>query len=448
MQLWMVCAIALASITICLFLWFRDVRRIMRERSSMVESAAGQLASFRKKASETRCDPELTKVLIRSESIYNQSVDLYHQALNRPWNWIPARLMGFHPISGERFDAETEDTAEKSLNQPLSEEPPAETTGYFGSVRFFKNMILLAVIIMIAVPSALAIHLNKNLRQSESDLQELSLRLDEAQQAIPAPGNSTAPEQSCEEAAVSDAISAASLWDAWQAESPYGDLYPDFYAPQDPAANVRKTGVIYLTFDDGPSPRTAEILDTLKEKNVKATFFVIGSHGQENEALLRRIAEEGHTLAMHSYSHSYGKIYASVEDYLSDMYEIFTQIRDATGVTPTLFRFPGGSINGYNNAIYQDLISEMIRRGFIPFDWNISSEDAATTGLVPAEKLVSNVLTAAGRVERGIVLMHDSAPKTTTVQALGPMIDGLRDMGFELEALTPDTMPVLYAYKE
>ena len=211
------------------------------------------------------------------------------------------------------------------------------------------------------------------------------------------------------------------------------------------AGEVKK---VALTFDDGPSPRTAEILDILKEKGVKATFFVIGSHGPENEALLRRIAAEGHTLAMHSYSHNYGKIYASVEDYLADMYEIFTQIRNATGTTPTLFRFPGGSINGYNNAIYQDLIAEMIRRGFVPFDWNISSEDAATTGLVPADKLVNNVLVAAQRVERGIVLMHDSTPKTTTVQALGPMIDGLLNMGFELDALTSDTMPVLYAYKE
>jgi len=230
-------------------------------------------------------------------------------------------------------------------------------------------------------------------------------------------------------------------------ESPYEDLYPDCYAPQELNAEVRKTGVIYLTFDDGPSARTGEILDVLQEKDVKATFFVIGSDAPDSEALLRRIIEEGHTLAMHSYSHNYAKIYSSVENYLEDMYQIFTQIRDTTGVTPTLFRFPGGSINGYNNSIYQDLISEMLRRGFVPFDWNISSEDAATNGLVPAETLVSNVVTSAERVERGIVLMHDSAPKTTTVQALGPMIDSLREAGFELEALTPEIIPVLYAYR-
>lgn len=307
--------------------------------------------------------------------------------------------------------------------------------GYFGSVRFFKNLILLAVIVMIAVPTGISIHLNKSLREAEQALLEKATEV-----------NAPAPEETAEILDLREASEPAFLSEV-QMESPYEDLYPDFYAPQELNADVRKTGVIYLTFDDGPSARTGEILDVLQEKDVKATFFVIGSNDPNSEALLRRIVEEGHTLAMHSYSHNYAKIYSSVEHYLEDMYQIFTQIRDATGVAPTLFRFPGGSINGYNNSIYQDLISEMLRRGFVPFDWNISSEDAATNGLVPAETLVSNVVTSAKRVERGIVLMHDSAPKTTTVQALGPMIDGLREAGFELEALTPEIIPVLYAYR-
>ena len=162
--------------------------------------------------------------------------------------------------------------------------------------------------------------------------------------------------------------------------------------------------------------------------------------------MLRRIVEEGHTLGMHTYSHDYSKIYASVEDYLADMYQIFQQIKEVTGVTPTLFRFPGGSINGYNSGIYQELVSEMMRRGFVPFDWNLSNADAAEKP-VPAETLISNVINGAQRVERGVVLMHDSAPRFTTVEALGSIIDELRSMGFELKALTPEVMPLLYAYK-
>ena len=311
-----------------------------------------------------------------------------------------------------------------------------KTVGYFGSVRFFKNMILLAVIVMIAVPTGFAIHLNTRLRNTEQLL---------AQQAVPvgSPDAAQGPEADLPQTAGEPQDA-----DTFEVESPYADLYPDFYAPQELNANVRETGVLYLTFDDGPSARTEEILDILAEKNVKATFFVFGGQDESKKATLQRIVAEGHTLAMHSYSHDYAKIYASVEDYLSDMYQIFSFIKETTGVTPTLFRFPGGSINGYNHGIYQELLSEMLRRGFVPFDWNISSEDAATNGLVPAETLVNNVTRGAAKVQRGVILMHDSAAKTTTVQALAPMIDRLREQGFELKALTPEVLPVLYSYRE
>jgi len=315
--------------------------------------------------------------------------------------------------------------------------------GYFGSVRFFKNIILLIVIVLIAVPTGLAIHFGKGLQRAEQHIQTQAAENEALRQATELPSESIP-----QEAVALNEAPVPTLWNDFQAESPYEELYPDFYAPQDANAVVRKEGVIYLTFDDGPSTHTAEILDILQEKNAKATFFVIGSEHAQTGALLRRIVEEGHTLAMHSYSHKYTKIYASVEEYLADMYQIFVQIQEETGVTPTLFRFPGGSINGYNNGIYQELIAEMLRRGFIPYDWNISSEDAAINKLVPADTLVDNVVRGAGKVQRGIVLMHDSAAKTTTVQALGPMIDRLREMGFELESLTPEIMPVLYAYKD
>ena len=301
----------------------------------------------------------------------------------------------------------------------MEQQQPKER--YFGSVRFFKNMILLAVIIMIAVPTCLSVYLVKDLQKTEQHLQEMTAQYDEMCQS-------------------------EMIWYGWESESPYANLYPDFYAPQSLSAGVRENGVIYLTFDDGPSARTGEILDVLKEKNVKATFFVIGSQGEANAQLLKRIVDEGHTIAMHTSSHNYTKIYASVEDYLADMYQIFTQIRETTGVTPTLFRFPGGSINNYNSGISHELIAEMLRRGFVPFDWNISSRDAATVKLLPAETLVNNVVNDAKKMPYGIVLMHDSAAKTTTAKAVGPMIDQLREMGFELKALTPETKSMLFAY--
>ena len=69
---------------------------------------------------------------------------------------------------------------------------------------------------------------------------------------------------------------------------------------------------VYLTFDDGPSDHTDEILDILKKNKVRATFFVVGKETEHAKKMYRRIILEGHTLGMHSYSHNYDQIYASV----------------------------------------------------------------------------------------------------------------------------------------
>ena len=98
MASWIIAAIAVVSTAVCIFLWFRDVYRVMRERRSIVESAAGQLAAYRAKAIKARNDPEIAAVLERSEKIYRQAVDAYQQVLQKPWNWLPACLMGFHDI--------------------------------------------------------------------------------------------------------------------------------------------------------------------------------------------------------------------------------------------------------------------------------------------------------------------------------------------------------------
>ena len=237
--------------------------------------------------------------------------------------------------------------------------------------------------------------------------------------------------------------------DPVSADPPYYQLlYEDFYAPQPYNATERAENTIYLTFDDGPSDRTDEILEVLAEKNVKATFFVIGQSSEKNLERMRRIVEEGHTIGMHSFSHDYAAVYTSVESFLDEFYRNFIQIQETTHTTPTVFRFPGGSINGYDGAFYQEILSEMIRRGFVPFDWNISSEDAASTQTASAEQLADNVVRYAGGKVRGFVLFHDSEQKITTPKALSLTIDRLREMGFTFEAITPDTLPVLYNYTE
>ncbi|MCR5824975.1 MAG: polysaccharide deacetylase family protein [Oscillospiraceae bacterium] len=351
---------------------------------------------------------------------------------------------------------------------------------YFGSVRFFKNLIFFTVLALIIIPSVLAFkyyHETVRLREapplvaddadshgSPDSLFEPNVAHAAAEESLtgqpdaaettpsleedPAAQQGQAEETSPPEQASSDG---EPLPDeepfSLSADPPaYQALYEDFYAPEAFHAESRVENAIYLTFDDGPSERTDEILDTLAEKGVHATFFVVGQSDPDNLERMQRIVAEGHTIGMHSYTHDYNKVYASVEGFLEEFYRCFCQIRDVTGVTPTVFRCPGGSINGYDGGFYQEILSEMIRRGFVPYDWNVSSEDAATNRTLPVETLVDNVVRNSTGKFRSIVLFHDSASKTTSAQAIGPVIDQLRANGYTFERITPDTMPVLYSY--
>ena len=134
------------------------------------------------------------------------------------------------------------------------------------------------------------------------------------------------------------------------------------------------------------------------------------------------------------------------DDYANDEFarqQVFNLIKDTTGVTPTCFRFPGGSINSYNKAVYKDIKAEMIRRGFVPYDWNVSSGDASTTKYTP-EQLTGYVLNGIGSKSRIIVLMHDSSSKENTAQAVRQIIIGIREKGFIFAPLDYQTKPILF----
>lgn len=321
---------------------------------------------------------------------------------------------------------------------------------YFGSVRFFKNLILLTVIILITVPTVLAVRWGIQLHRQQHECERLSMEMEQQRLSYQEELDQMAELETAAEVALNEMIQKQAEEEA-KALTPekiaYQQMYPDFYAPQELNAVKNEENVIYLTFDDGPSNRTPEILDILREKNVKATFFVVGQSDEDRLQWMKQIVDEGHTIGMHTYTHQYKKIYASVEAYLEDMYAIFTQIRETTGVTPTVFRFAGGSINNHNHGVYREIIAEMLRRGFVPHDWNVASADASSTPISSAQVLY-NVVSGAQRVKRGVVLMHDSEYKYTTVEALPSMIDQLQEMGFKLDSLHEDTQPILFSYPE
>lgn len=226
----------------------------------------------------------------------------------------------------------------------------------------------------------------------------------------------------------------------------YTKLYPELYCPPS-TGTYEKEKVIFLTFDDGPSSNTDRILDVLKEKGVKATFFVTAQNASEaNMARMKRIVDEGHTIGIHSYTHEYHQIYASVSAYLDDFNKMYQKIYEITGVKPNIFRFPGGSNTGYNKSIRDDLVKEMTRRGFTFYDWNIDSSDASGNN-VPASKLVSHTLSTSQGFNFGIVLMHDLGTKATTADALPQIIDGLKEQGYSFDKITNDLPSVNFLPK-
>lgn len=204
---------------------------------------------------------------------------------------------------------------------------------------------------------------------------------------------------------------------------------------------------IYLTFDDGPSSNTDEILDILKAYDVKATFFVVGKTDEASRKAYRRIVEEGHTLGMHSYSHSYEDIYDSEEDFQADMKKLQEYLYELTGVWPRFYRFPGGSSNTVSNIDMQKLADWLTDQGVTYFDWNVASGDAVSREL-PAETLLANCLAGIRNQQNCVVLMHDAANKDTTVEALPEIISEIRlqeDAVFL--PITDDTVPVQHTIK-
>lgn len=184
---------------------------------------------------------------------------------------------------------------------------------------------------------------------------------------------------------------------------------------------------VYLTFDDGPSSNTEKILDILDQYDVKATFFVVGKEGDKAEERLKQIVERGHTLAMHSYSHKYSEIYESVDNFAEDFAKLQDYLYEVTGVKCRVYRFPGGSSNTVSDLDMHDFADYLAEQKVRFFDWNVSSGDGGSQ-LLPVELLTENVVGGVREKSRAVVLMHDSASKSTTVEALPDIIEQILAM--------------------
>ncbi|MBR5088838.1 MAG: polysaccharide deacetylase [Ruminiclostridium sp.] len=371
---------------------------------------------------------------------------------------------------------------------------------YFGSVKFFKHVIVLITLLLIIIPTVICFVLgaksnglseeNEKLRSEineyrlsgdkkeyeDEELFELYREsLDDKEgflklaydydpelykaaenakaDTLPAASNSmiTAAPVTTEELTnsgtvnISEEPEESGESEFHTAVNSYELLYPDLYAdvPENIIYND-DMDYVYLTFDDGPSKYTQSILDYLDMYDIKATFFVVPDGSEESNKRLKNIADKGHTIGIHTATHEYNKIYESVEAYLEDFKIAYDRVYEATGIKCTLFRFPGGSINDYNTEIREDLIAEMTRRGFIYFDWNVDTSDAL--GATWTE-MYNNVRTQTIDKNRAVILMHDYNGGYNTILVLEDIIKWIIGNGqrtFHVGQLSEFVKPVQF----
>lgn len=219
--------------------------------------------------------------------------------------------------------------------------------------------------------------------------------------------------------------------------------------PTVPAPPAVSEKVAYLTFDDGPSPVTLQVLDILQAHDVKATFFVVGRNIPGNEAILQRILAEGHTIGGHTFSHDYQVLYRNKDAFFADLEKGNELIEQATGIKPTIFRYPGGSSNTisltyqdpahYNkqHTVMAEIKAESDSRGYTFIDWNVTNGDGRSNTYTASDAL-AQVKQQVKEQKEIVVLMHDAAPKKATAQSLEAVIVFLQEKGYRFAAIEAD----------
>ena len=277
----------------------------------------------------------------------------------------------------------------------------------------FIDILVPALTLMTIVNCAVILILVMNIGKKVNGLEQRLLLLEkkalyEEYEAVKKENSTTfyESESFSEVSAVADIMAVAELEDTYE-----------WNGREDSTADIRR---VYLTFDDGPSANTDRILDILAQYGVKATFFVVGKNGYTEQ--YQRIVEEGHALGMHSYSHRYSEIYASLDAYKEDLTKLHDFLYELTGEDCKIVRFPGGSSNTISKVNMQELIRYLNQENMVYFDWNVSSGDASGENK-DANQIARNVLDQIDKYNNVVILFHDATGKSTTVDALSEIIE-------------------------
>jgi len=204
------------------------------------------------------------------------------------------------------------------------------------------------------------------------------------------------------------------------------------------SAKAPETKTVYLTFDDGPSKNTSEVLDILAKEKIKATFFVLGQQAADHPDLVKRIVQDGHQLGNHSYNHAYKPLYTDFREFWRQVIKTEDVLNQIVGQRPALLRAPGGTYGNFD-ASYFDYLGQA---GFIVHDWDVDSGDSKRRN-VPAAEIIKGV--KSGPLKTHVtVLLHDGTGHSESVKALPTIIQYYKNNGYQFAALTPEVKPVQF----
>lgn len=266
-------------------------------------------------------------------------------------------------------------------------------------IKRFKAVIIFMMFMLLIIPNVLSVYLFMNIKELQSSINNLNAEVENIKNTEVEINENTELQIEETKDTNKQQVVYRTLTDK--------EAYPGYQR-------------IYLTFDDGPSKNTDEILDILNEYGAKATFFVLKKDGFDDK--YKRIVNEGHSLGIHSDTHDYSVIYSSPEKFEIDVNSVYNFISDLTSVKPVLYRFPGGSSNTIYKGDKQDLISIIDKTGLRYYDWNVASNDSVNGGLAK-EQITNNVIKGIGDKEDAFVLLHDTQDKYSTVEALRMILD-------------------------
>lgn len=188
--------------------------------------------------------------------------------------------------------------------------------------------------------------------------------------------------------------------------------------------------IAYITFDDGPSKYTSQIVDILDENDVKGTFFMLNDNMKVFSNVVRRIVDEGHGAGFHGVSHDIKKLYKTEDSAIEEFKTCDRTFYNITGKNSKIIRIPFGSKPNMVESLYNKFVAE----GFLLWDWTIDTEDWKSS----RDQIVSNILYYARDKDEIVILLHENE---RTVSCLNDIITILKERGYDIRPITSDVKP-------